>query len=446
MSKLVSNYSSNGSSTTDEYGTFIGFNRFVQGDVIEGFQVVANGTPNMTVLVQPGSGRVTTGTYPASYGYLISHDTALPGESVTIATAAASPRIDYVLAYIDKSVAGSTSGGNVNNTNNVLKFASVAGTPSGSPVVPTLSQIQTAIGPANPYIILAQVAVGASVSTITNPNITDLRVFATSRNALALGSSSYVDNGCVWTISSGLAGTMTKGLVYINVNGVMVPVNLAAIASNTFTASQDTYVYVNVLGTVGYLPVANNAASPALPANAVWLAIVVTSGSAITSINTGQIGATAPTVSGRVLMVSDTNGVLIYPTANQRTLAHAQITSDSTTVSLAPVTGLSITFLAVAGRKYTVSAYSADLSSSTGATIAKATLWNGAVSSGTQVQMAQQTSGGANYGTPMNMAYKFTATATGSISFNLGLQDIGGSTAKIQAGATYPAALTAENA
>ncbi|BAS17641.1 hypothetical protein AHiyo8_59440 [Arthrobacter sp. Hiyo8] len=257
MSKLVANYTANGSSTSDEYGTFVTFNRFFQGDVIEGFAVVANSSPNMTVYVQPGSGRITTGTYPSSYGYLISHDTGSQGEAVTIATAAASARIDYVLAYIDKAVAGSTSGANVNNTNNVLKFASVAGTPSGSPVVPTLSQIQTAIGAANPYIILAQVAVGASVSTITNPNITDKRVFAASRNALALGAASYVDNGLVWSSVSGLNGTMTAGLAYVNISGVMLAVNLAAIASRAFTASKDTYVAVDVYGNVTYNEVAN---------------------------------------------------------------------------------------------------------------------------------------------------------------------------------------------
>jgi hypothetical protein len=176
LAKLVSNYTANGSSTTDEYGTFIVLNRFLQGDVVEGFAVVANSSPNMTVYVQPGSGRITTGTYPASYGYLISHDTGGQGEAVTIATAAASPRIDYVVSYIDKTVAGSTSGANVNNTNNVLKFASVAGTPSGSPVVPTTAQIQAAIGAANPYSIYGQIAVGANVTQITNANITDKRV------------------------------------------------------------------------------------------------------------------------------------------------------------------------------------------------------------------------------------------------------------------------------
>lgn len=175
--KLVHNYTANGSSTTDEYGTQLILNRILSGEVVEGFTVVANGTPNMTVLVQPGSARIPTGTYPASYGYLVSHDTSA-GESVTITTAAASPRIDYIVGYVDKSVAASTSPTYVNNTNNVLKFAAVAGTPAASPSVPTLSQIQTAIGASNPYVILAQVAVGASVSTITNANITDKRTMA----------------------------------------------------------------------------------------------------------------------------------------------------------------------------------------------------------------------------------------------------------------------------
>lgn len=189
--------------------------------MVEGLAVVANGTPNMTVLVQPGSGRVTTGTYPSSYGYLISHDTTA-GESVTISTAAASPRIDYIVAYVDKGVAGSLLVGNVNNTNNVLKFAAVAGTPSGSPVVPTVSQIQTAIGAANPYIILAQVAVAASVTSITNTNITDLRSLISARR-LNLSSQADTTNttqpttivqaGWGQILGNGTAG-MTKAITF----------------------------------------------------------------------------------------------------------------------------------------------------------------------------------------------------------------------------------------
>ncbi|MEC5150862.1 hypothetical protein [Cryobacterium sp. GrIS_2_6] len=169
MSKLIANV--NGGSS-DEYGTFKALNEAFTGQIFKGLDVIPNSTPNMTVSVNPGSGRIPTGTSPSDYYYMISHDTTA-GESVTIATAAASPRIDYIVAYIDKSVTAAVSP--VNNANNLLKFAAVAGTPAGSPVVPTTAQIQTAIGAANPYIILANVAVAASATTITTPNITDQR-------------------------------------------------------------------------------------------------------------------------------------------------------------------------------------------------------------------------------------------------------------------------------
>ncbi|MEB0288682.1 hypothetical protein QN355_19310 [Cryobacterium sp. 10S3] len=339
MAKLVANY--NGG-TSDEYGTLKALNEAFAGQVFKGFDVVPNSTPNMTIKVNIGSARIPTGTIPSDYYYMVSHDTTA-GESVTIATAAASPRIDYIVAYIDKSVTAAVSP--VNNANNLLKFAAVAGTPSGSPVVPTTAQIQTAIGAANPYIILAQIAVAASATTITTPNIADKRTFVASTNGLALGASSYVDNGAVWSISSGLSGTMTAGLAYINVAGMMVPVNIATIASNTFTASQDTYVYVNVFGTVGYSAVANNAVSPTLPTNSLWLAIIVTSGSAITTINTGQLTATAPVVTSRILTVSDTNGFLIYPQANQRHLGYAYTTTVQGGISSADLTGLTTTVI-----------------------------------------------------------------------------------------------------
>jgi hypothetical protein len=204
MSKLVSNYDGG---TTDQYGTFLAFNRFLTGDVIEGLAVTAQASPNMTVLVGTGSGRISTGTYPTSYGFFIAVDTT-GGESVTIGTAAASPRIDYIVAYIDIGVSGSLLPINVNNKNNVLKFADVQGTPAGSPVVPTVSQIQTAIGAANPYIILAQIAVAASATQITNPNITDLRSMAGVQTAnIAAGA---VTNAKLSTTAGELGGAMTS--------------------------------------------------------------------------------------------------------------------------------------------------------------------------------------------------------------------------------------------
>jgi hypothetical protein len=188
MARLVANRDGG---TSNEYGTFAALSRFLTGNVFEGFAVVPNGTPNMTVLVNPGSGVVNTGTYPSSYSYFVSHDT-VGGESVTIATAAASPRIDYIVAFVNKSVTPSAVTTYVNNTNAIFNFASVAGTPAGSPLVPTVAQIQTAVGAANPYFILAQVAVGASVTTITTPNLTDNRSMVSH---IPLVTTTYANSG-----------------------------------------------------------------------------------------------------------------------------------------------------------------------------------------------------------------------------------------------------------
>ena len=90
----------------------------------------------------------------------------------------------------------------------------------------------------------------------------------------------FVASGCTWSIVSGLQGTMTSGVVYAN--GIRVAVG--GVGSHNFTASQDTYVDVDYNGNVYYLPVANNAASPALTANAVRVAKVITNGTAISSV------------------------------------------------------------------------------------------------------------------------------------------------------------------
>lgn len=141
--------------------------------------VVAETSPTMTVTVSQGTAGIPVGTYPSSYDYWVGIDTTTgspAGETVTIATASSSnPRIDAVVAYVDLSVTASS--GTPNNTNNMLKLVSVAGTPAGSPVAPTGAAIQSAIGGSNPYILLAQVLVGTSVTQINNGNITDKRNF-----------------------------------------------------------------------------------------------------------------------------------------------------------------------------------------------------------------------------------------------------------------------------
>jgi hypothetical protein len=189
MALLAINLASGG--VSDNYGTLLGLSRAWSGTVFTGLNATAQSTPNMTILVQPGEAMILEGSYPGRIYYQVANDT-VGGYSVTIGTAdTTNPRIDYVVGYIDKSV---TPAG-TNNTN-VYKLVAVKGTPAATPAVPTVAQIQTAIGAANPYDVYAQIAVGASVTQITTPNITDIRnLTAPVRSAIKTVDA----NG--WTVS-----------------------------------------------------------------------------------------------------------------------------------------------------------------------------------------------------------------------------------------------------
>lgn len=109
--------------------------------------------------------------------------------------------------------------------------------------------------------------------------------------------SDYIQSGGVWSTVSGLNGAMTSltGWQGGHLNTV------ALITSRTFTVSKDTYIDVlrntvtNAFSIV-YTEVANAAASPALAANSIRLAKVVTSGAAITSIVQSGIDSLSNTI------------------------------------------------------------------------------------------------------------------------------------------------------
>lgn len=188
--------------------------------------VVANGTPNMTTIVSAGSCRISTGTYPSSYGYFGAIDTTTgtpAGEPVTHATANGSnPRIDTVVAYVDTTLTPSTSPA---NNPGMLKLMAVAGTPNASPSAPSGATIQAAVGAANPYIKLANVLVGTSVTTITNANITDVRTMA----GLGL-SASITGQNINWSATGVNAGIWWEelGRTTLGASADTLTVNIAA--------------------------------------------------------------------------------------------------------------------------------------------------------------------------------------------------------------------------
>lgn len=168
MSKLVFNRDGG---KTDEFGHLLALMRFMQGEVIEGLQVAANGTPNMSVNIPYGVAAIPVGSGATGYRYFVGLDAT---ENVAIPTANGSnPRNDLIVLWVDKSV--TPNQGVTNNNNNMLKISVVSGNPATTPADPNTAAIQAAIGAANPYIILARVVTGAGVTQINNGNITDLR-------------------------------------------------------------------------------------------------------------------------------------------------------------------------------------------------------------------------------------------------------------------------------
>jgi hypothetical protein len=121
-----------------------------EGVAFDGLKVTQSLTPGMSVVVAPGTGYFYGSGTNANVMYEFYSDA---NETVTIGTAGVQARIDIICLKVDAATG-------------VASIVAVAGTPSGSPAVPAT--------PASHYK-LAEVAVGAGVTTITNANITSTR-------------------------------------------------------------------------------------------------------------------------------------------------------------------------------------------------------------------------------------------------------------------------------
>lgn len=161
------------------------------GDAFTAFETRIASSNNGSIVASPSDLKVSAGSgmnVTVSTGAGIIGNGTLSGvrfaidAPVTVAVSAAStanPRMDSVVAYIDKSVSASTSV--VDNTDlGIVKFKSVAGTPASTPTAPSASTIQSSIGAGNPYMILANVTVPKSSTAASSFKIADMRVTPTS--------------------------------------------------------------------------------------------------------------------------------------------------------------------------------------------------------------------------------------------------------------------------
>ena len=129
---------------------------------------VATAGTGMTVQLTSGDGLISTGS---GYARRIQADST---NTITITAASATlPRTDSIVAYIDNAVTPTTSV--TDNTNNILCFVAVAGTPASTPSAPSSVTIQSAVGAGNPYMVLWDVTIPAGATAMNAAVFTDQR-------------------------------------------------------------------------------------------------------------------------------------------------------------------------------------------------------------------------------------------------------------------------------
>jgi hypothetical protein len=256
----------------------------------------------------------------------------------------------------------------------------------------------------------------------------------------------HVASGCVVTGDSygaSLAASMTAGVVYIGETRVVV----AAVTAHAYTASKDTYVDVDDDGTITYTEVSNNAASPALAASNIRLAIVITDGTDIQdagSINQGGVTKVLPIASSIPYTVTDSLGNLICPRdPNRRILGYRQRTSSfsGSATSVAQVTGLTMPIKVPTNRKIKLSLFYRDSLSTGGGSFAHHEIWDGTVGSGTRITAAQTYTGSAT-----NSEHVYAVgiiTTSGDKTYNAGYY-VSANGITIECSATEPAFIMAE--
>lgn len=187
---------------------------------------------NMSVDISSGAAYIA-GTEATNQGhYYCYNDTTLVNKTVTAAHATLA-RKDIVIARVyDAFYSGAT---------NLWQFEVIAGTPSGSPVVPAT--------PAN-SLVIATIDIAAAATTIVNANINTLR-----SNLKLQGGSSLTEVVTDVTISGGIAvlDTALGAIIYIpTAPTANFTINVTNAATTNGTSLTITALVVQ--GATGYIP------------------------------------------------------------------------------------------------------------------------------------------------------------------------------------------------
>lgn len=215
------------------------------GDAFTAFETRIASSNNGSIVASPSDLKVSAGSgmnVTVATGAGIIGNGTLSGvrfaidAPVTVAVSAAStanPRMDSVVAYIDKSVSASTSV--VDNTGlGIIKFKSVAGTPASAPTAPSTATIQSSIGAGNPYMVLANITVPKSSTAASSFTITDLRFTPTS---------AVITDGSITTSKLASKAVTSDKVDWTTLSGDQWPLINTATSNNVINNKQDYNQY-----------------------------------------------------------------------------------------------------------------------------------------------------------------------------------------------------------
>lgn len=203
--------------------------------------VTANSTPNGAVNVAPGQLWIPgqTSTYQGMY-YALNNSTY----SVTVPSTGAQGRIDYIIAQIqDAQYAGTT---------NTFSIIDLQGTPSASPVPPSLPPTSASA------IVLATITLPLGVSSVQPNYITDSRTFVNTAMAPAPSARSnfaaaYLSTASTTSTSaveiSAANGTVMRPTVTVGPSGVVDLELQVSAYTNTSTTDILYWVQASTVGT-----------------------------------------------------------------------------------------------------------------------------------------------------------------------------------------------------
>ena len=407
-----------------------------------GFAVNAQGSPDMTVAVSTGVAYITA--TPTSQGSQKLRVKNSASANVTIsANSSGSTKYDWLYLSVSATNAANPNSAADNVTTLTTSRSSSATSDDGTP--PTYG------------LHIATITVANGASSISNGNIADSRVQAglgSAVTAIADAFQDFVESGCVWTADaagSTRVASMTSGYVWLSGQRLTV----AAVSARTFTASKDVYVDLsnNGDGTAAFTYTDNttNAASPALTAGSLRLAIVVVGATNIAttaSINQGQEDRILPIASSIAYTVTDSLGNMICPRDPNRTLiGYRQITSDfvlsASQTTQTQVTGLSCPVIIPTSRKVKITVTGDSIVNASASQTNNVQIWDGTVVSGTSVGTARTgltTAGGFN-----SLYLQSVVTpSTSSKTYNVGVASSGSTNVTINAGSGRAASIKVE--